>query len=83
MQTTRYSAVFALIAAVFSPMPIRGQQPPSAAPLRPVPITQLDLQQRHPVLDGRRVSLRPTRPGLYRLTVSSGGVRTRTYFRVR
>ena len=62
MQTTRYSAVFALIAAVFSPMPIRGQQPPSAAPLRPVPITQLDLQQRHPVLDGRRVSLRPTRP---------------------
>ena len=28
-------------------------------------------------------SLRPTRPGLYRLTVSSGGVRTRTYFRVR
>jgi MSHA biogenesis protein MshL len=62
VQTTRYSAVFALIAAVFSPMPIRGQQPPSAAPLRPVPITQLDLQQRHPVLDGRRVSLRPTRP---------------------
>ena len=30
-----------------------------------------------------RRSLRPTRPGLYRLTVSSGGEHTRTYFRVR
>jgi hypothetical protein len=30
-----------------------------------------------------RRSLRPTRPGLYRLTVSSGSVSTRTYFRVR
>ena len=62
MQTTRYSAVVALIAAVLSPMPIWGQQTPSAAPLRPVPITQLDLKQPHPELDRRRVSLRPSRP---------------------
>jgi type II secretory pathway component GspD/PulD (secretin) len=62
VQTTRYSAVVALIAAVLSPMPIRGQQTPSAAPLRPVPITQLDLKQPHPELDRRRVSLRPSRP---------------------
>ena len=43
-------------------MLVRGQQTPSAAPLRPVPITQLDLNQRHAELDGRRVSLRPARP---------------------
>jgi MSHA biogenesis protein MshL len=42
-------------------MPIRGQQTPSSAPLRPVPITQLDLKQPHPELDRRRVSLRPAR----------------------
>ena len=30
-----------------------------------------------------RRSLRPTRPGLYRLTVTSAGVSTRTFFRVR
>ena len=62
MQATRYSVAFALIATVLSPMTIRGQQAPSAAPLRPVPIMQLDLNQRHPVLDGRRISLRPARP---------------------
>jgi MSHA biogenesis protein MshL len=62
VQTIRYSAAVALIAAVLSPMPMRGQQTPSAAPLRPVPITQLDLKQPHPELDRRRVSLRPTRP---------------------
>jgi MSHA biogenesis protein MshL len=61
VQTNRYSAVFAVISAVLLVMPICGQQTPSAAPLRPVPITQLDLQQRHPVLDGRRLSLRPAR----------------------
>ena len=42
-------------------MPLGGQQTPSAAPLRPVPITQLDLTQPHPELDRRRVSLRPAR----------------------
>lgn len=62
MQATRYSVAFGLIATVMSPMTIRGQQAPSAAPLRPVPITQLDLKQRHPELDGRRISLRPARP---------------------
>ena len=62
MQATRYSVVFALIATVVSSMPIGGQQAPSAAPLRPVPITQLDLKQRHPELDGRRISLHPARP---------------------
>jgi MSHA biogenesis protein MshL len=61
VQSTRYSVALALIAAVISPMPIRGQQAPSAVPLRPVPITQLDLKQRHPELDGRRISLRPRR----------------------
>ena len=61
MQTTRYSLAFALIATAISPTLIRGQQTPSAAPLRPVPVTQLDLHQRHPELDGRRVSLRPSR----------------------
>jgi MSHA biogenesis protein MshL len=50
-----------LIATVFSPT-VRAQQSPSVAPLRPVPITQLDLNQRHPELDRRRMSLRPTRP---------------------
>ena len=63
MQTTRYLAAFALIAAALSPMPTRGQQTSSAAaPLRPVPITQLDLKQPHPELDRQRVSLRPARP---------------------
>ena len=62
MQATRYSVAFAVIATVLSPMPIYGQQAPSAAPLRPVPVMQLDLKQRHPVLDGRRISLRPARP---------------------
>jgi len=63
VQTTRYLAAFALIAAALSPMPIRGQQTSSAAaPLRPMPITQLDLKQPHPELDRQRVSLRPARP---------------------
>jgi MSHA biogenesis protein MshL len=53
---------FAAIATATSLTPIRGQQASSAAPLRPVPITQLDLKQRHPELDVRRISLRPARP---------------------
>ena len=39
-----------------SPASVRGQQAP-AAPLQPVPITQLDLRQPHPELDGQRISL--------------------------
>ena len=63
MQTTRYSVALAAIATAISLTPVRGQQASSsAAPLRPVPITQLDLKQRHPELDGRRISLRPVRP---------------------
>jgi MSHA biogenesis protein MshL len=38
------------------PFAVRAQQQP-AAPLQPVPITQLDLNQPHPELDGQRISL--------------------------
>jgi MSHA biogenesis protein MshL len=42
---------------VVSPIVIGAQQATPAAPLQPVPITQLDLRQPHPELDGQRISL--------------------------
>jgi MSHA biogenesis protein MshL len=52
---TRQAAV--LLALVVSPISIGAQQAPPAPPLQPVPITQLDLRQPHPELDGQRISL--------------------------
>jgi MSHA biogenesis protein MshL len=46
-----------LMAMVASPILTRGQQAQPAPPLQPVPITQLDLRQPHPELDGQRISL--------------------------
>jgi MSHA type pilus biogenesis protein MshL len=46
-----------LAAVLASPAAIGAQQPQPAAPLQPVPITQLDLRQSHPELDGQRISL--------------------------
>jgi MSHA type pilus biogenesis protein MshL len=46
-----------LLAIVVSPVLIQAQQAQPAAPLQPVPITQLDLRQPHPELDGQRISL--------------------------
>jgi MSHA type pilus biogenesis protein MshL len=40
-----------------SPASTRAQQAQPAAPLQPVPVTQLDLRQPHPELDGQRISL--------------------------
>lgn len=62
MHLTGYALTLGLVAVALSAATVRGQQTPSAVALRPVPITQLDLNQRHPELDGRRISLRPARP---------------------
>jgi MSHA type pilus biogenesis protein MshL len=48
--------VIILLAISLSPALVRGQQTPPA-PLQPVPVTQLDLNQPHPELDGQRISL--------------------------
>jgi MSHA biogenesis protein MshL len=48
---------FVLLAILVSPILIGAQQAQPAAPLQPVPITQLDLRQPHPELDGQRISL--------------------------
>jgi MSHA type pilus biogenesis protein MshL len=48
--------VIVLLAIALSPALARGQQTPPA-PLAPVPVTQLDLNQPHPELDGQRISL--------------------------
>jgi MSHA biogenesis protein MshL len=45
-----------LIAIGVSPIQARGDQAP-LAPLQPVPVTQLDVRQPHPELDGQRFSL--------------------------
>ena len=63
MQLTGYALGFGVVAAALCAVSVRAQQPPAAAPsLRPVPITQLDLNQPDPELDGRRVSLRSLAP---------------------
>jgi MSHA biogenesis protein MshL len=60
---TRYTlrlpiaAALVVLAILVSLEPIRGQQAPPAQPLPPVAITQLDLRQPHPDLDGQRISL--------------------------
>jgi hypothetical protein len=46
-----------VLTVLASPALTSGQQAPPAAPLQPVPITQLDLNQPHPELDGQRISL--------------------------
>jgi MSHA type pilus biogenesis protein MshL len=46
-----------VLAILVMAVPLRGQQAQPAAPLQPVPITQLDLNQPHPELDGQRISL--------------------------
>jgi MSHA biogenesis protein MshL len=46
-----------LLAISVCPASIRGQQVQPAPPLQPVPVTQLDLRQPHPELDGQRISL--------------------------
>jgi MSHA biogenesis protein MshL len=60
---SRFPVFVVVLALVVSPVAIRGQQAqpapqaPPAGPLQPVPITQLDLRQAHPELDGQRISL--------------------------
>jgi MSHA biogenesis protein MshL len=52
-----YRFVIVLLAIALSSVLIHGQQAQPAAPLPAVPITQLDLNQPHPELDGQRISL--------------------------
>jgi MSHA type pilus biogenesis protein MshL len=49
--------VLVLLTIAWSSVPIHGQQTQPAAPLPAVPVTQLDLNQPHPELDGQRISL--------------------------
>ena len=53
----RVCVAIAFFVTAVSPALIQGQQAQPAAPLQPVPITQLDLRQGHPELDGQRISL--------------------------
>ena len=63
MHLTGYALTLAVVVAALSVFSVHAQQAPAAAPsLRPVPITQLDLNQPDPELDGRRVSLRSPGP---------------------
>ena len=62
MHLTGYALTLGLVAVPLSAATVRGQQTPSAGALRPVPITQLDLNQPDPELDGKRVSIRASGP---------------------
>jgi type II secretory pathway component GspD/PulD (secretin) len=53
---TRYAVLLTLIVFAVCPIQARGAQS-QLAPLQPVPVTQLDVRQPHPELDGPRVSL--------------------------
>lgn len=46
-----------LLALAVAPALSQAQQPEPVRPLPPVPITQLDVRQPHPELDGKRISL--------------------------
>lgn len=59
---TGFVLTLGVFAGVLATVTVRGQQAPAAAALRPVPITQLDLNPPDPELDGRRVSLRASGP---------------------
>lgn len=62
MHLTGYALMLGVVAVAVSAATVRGQQTTSAAALRPVPITQLDLNQPDPELDGKRVSVRAPGP---------------------